>query len=214
LRFENAVTGQKMIYKKLIKILIILIGLNLFSSHALAKKPSLTPEQTVKELLNSIHQIKKGKELSKKQLEINQVSSQKALRLMDLEKVSQKTLGNYWKARTPEEQKSFVSLLSQVFVKIAFPSSSQFFANLKVKFLNGEVEEDKALVPVSITSPEQGEIDIDFSLHSNEGNWQIIDVILDGVSMRNNLRSQFKKVIRSKGYPELVERMKKRINEG
>ena len=150
-------------------------------------------------------------------LKNNFFSNHKVLSINDLNSdslICEKTLGNYWKARTPEEQKSFVSLLSQVFVKIAFPSSSQFFANLKVKFLNGEVEEDKALVPVSITSPEQGEIDIDFSLHSNEGNWQIIDVILDGVSMRNNLRSQFKKVIRSKGYPELVERMKKRINEG
>jgi phospholipid transport system substrate-binding protein len=202
-----------MIYKKITKIFLILISLNLFTGHALAKKPSLTPEQTVKELLDSIHQIKKGKELSKKQIEINQVSSQKALGLMDLEKVSQKTLGKYWNARTPEEQKSFISLLSQVFVKIAFPSSSQFFANLKMKFLNNEVEEGKALVPISITSPEQGEINIDFSLRLNKGNWQIVDVILDGVSMRNNLRSQFKKVIRSKGYPELVERMKKKINE-
>jgi len=202
-----------MIYKKLFRIFIILIGLNLFTGYALAKTPSLSPEQTVKELLDSIHQIKKGKELSEKQIEVNRISSQKALRLMDLEKVSQKTLGKYWKARTPEEQKSFVSLLSQVFVKIAFPSSSQFFANLKIKFLNGEIEEGKALVPVSITSPEQGEIDIDFSLHASEGNWRIIDVILDGVSMRNNLRSQFKKVIRSKGYPELVKRMKKKINE-
>lgn len=203
-----------MIYKKLLKISIILIGLNLSTSYAFAKTPSLTPEQTVKELLDSIYQIKKGKELSKQQIEINRVSSQKALRLMDLEKVSQKTLGKYWKARTPEEQKSFVSLLSQVFVKIAFPSSAQFFANLEVKFLNGEIAEGKALVPVSITSPEQGEIGIDFSLHSSEGNWLITDVILDGVSMRNNLRSQFKKVIRSKGYSELVARMKKKINEG
>jgi len=97
-----------MIYKKLFRIFIILIGLNLFTGYALAKTPSLSPEQTVKELLDSIHQIKKGKELSEKQIEVNRISSQKALRLMDLEKVSQKTLGKYWKARTPEEQKSFV----------------------------------------------------------------------------------------------------------
>ncbi len=202
-----------MTHKKLLKIFIILIGLNLSVSHALAKKPTLTPEQTVRELLNAINQIKKEEKLSKEQIEINHISSQKALRLMDLEKVSQKTLGKYWKEQTPEEQKSFVSLLSQVFVKIAFPSSAQFFANLKIKFLSGEIEEGKASVPISIASPNQGEIDINFSLHSSEGDWRITDVILDGVSMRNNLRSQFKKVIRSKGYPELVKRMKQRIDE-
>ncbi len=214
LHLYNAAVRQKMIHKKLLKILIILIGFHLSVSYALAKKPNISPEQTVKELLSSINKIKEGKTLSKEQIEINRVSSQKALGLMDLEKVSQKTLGKYWKERTSEEQKSFVSLLSQVFVKIAFPSSAQFFVNLKIKFLSGEINGEKALVPVSITSPDQGEIDIDFSLHSNKGNWLITDVILDGVSMRNNLRSQFKKVIRSKGYPELIERMKKKINEG
>ncbi len=202
-----------MTHKKILKALIIFFILSLYPGFALAKGANLNPEQTVKELLSSIEKIKKGKGISKQQIETNRVSSQKALRLMDLEKVSQKTLGKYWKERTPEEQKSFVSLLSQVFVKIAFPSSAQFFANLKIKFLNPEIEQSKALVPVSVTSPDQGEIDIDFSLYSNGENWRINDVILDGISMRNNLRSQFKKVIRSKGYSELIKKMKKKIDE-
>jgi phospholipid transport system substrate-binding protein len=202
-----------MTHKKILKALIIFFSLTLYPNYALAKGASLNPEQTVQELLSSIEKIKKGKSISKKQIATNSASSQTALGLMDLEKVSQKTLGKYWKERTPEEQKSFVSLLSQVFVKIAFPSSAQFFANLKIKFLNAEIEQSKALVPISVISPDQGEIDIDFSLYSNGESWRITDVILDGVSMRNNLRSQFKKVIRSKGYSELVKKMKKKINE-
>jgi phospholipid transport system substrate-binding protein len=196
------------------KTIAIMVALIFWTNFAWAKNQNLTPGQTVKELMGSIQHIKKSDGLTPQQIETNQVSSQKALALMDLEKVSQKTLGKYWKKRTLEEQKSFISLLSEIFVNIAFPSSAQFFANLKIKFLDSEIEENKASVPISVTSPDDGEVDIDFTLQANKGVWQITDVILDGVSMRNNLRSQFRKVIKSKGYLELVKRMKKKVGEG
>ena len=45
----------------------------------------------------------------------------------------------------------------------------------------------------------------------NEDKWQVVDVILDGVSMRNNLRSQFYKVIKKKDYNELIRKMDKKL---
>ena len=200
-------------YTKKIQRLIILFSFIFYHGHVLAKDAILNPEPTVKELLSSIEKIKKGNKLSKQQEEINRISSQKALSLIDLKRVSQKTLGKYWNELTINDKNVFVSLLSQVFVKIAFPSSSKFFSNLKIRFLKTEIENDIALVPISVISSDQGEIDIDFSLNLNGENWRIIDVILDGVSMRNNLRSQFKKVIRLKGYAELIKKIKKKINK-
>jgi ABC-type transporter MlaC component len=38
-----------------------------------------------------------------------------------------------------------------------------------------------------------------------------VDVILDGVSMRNNLRSQFYKVIKKKSFNELIRKMDKKL---
>ena len=38
-----------------------------------------------------------------------------------------------------------------------------------------------------------------------------VDVILDGVSMRTNLRTQFHKVIKKHDYPELLRRMQKKL---
>ena len=39
----------------------------------------------------------------------------------------------------------------------------------------------------------------------------MVDVILDGVSMRNNLRSKFYKVIAKKGFNELIRKMEKKL---
>jgi len=40
-----------------------------------------------------------------------------------------------------------------------------------------------------------------------------VDVILDGVSMRNNLRSQFYKILKKNDFEELVRRMGKKLKE-
>jgi len=41
----------------------------------------------------------------------------------------------------------------------------------------------------------------------------VVDVILDGVSMRNNLRSQFYKILKKNDFNELIRRMKKKLKE-
>jgi phospholipid transport system substrate-binding protein len=47
-----------------------------------------------------------------------------------------------------------------------------------------------------------------------EGKWRIYDVILDDVSMRNNLKSQFHKILEKEEYSGLVSRMKEKIKNG
>ena len=69
------------------------------------------------------------------------------------------------------------------------------------------------VVPLTVVHEKEGEVDIDFSLKHTETGWQVVDVILDGVSMRNNLRSQFYKILKKNDFKELVRRMKKKLKE-
>ena len=69
------------------------------------------------------------------------------------------------------------------------------------------------VVPLTVVHEKEGEVDIDFSLKQVEAGWQVVDVILDGVSMRNNLRSQFYKILKKNDFKELVRRMKKKLKD-
>lgn len=174
---------------------------------------NLTPGETVKSLLDAIQKIKGGNNLSAKQKKINRESSETALAKMNIPGVGRKTLGKYWKKRTPEEQKAFLDLLSNLFKKIAFPNSGKFFADLDVIYGKSEVKKVRAVVPLTVIHKDEGEIDIDFVLNHVNNKWLIVEVLLDGVSMRNNLRSQFYKVIRKKGYQELIRRISKKLKK-
>lgn len=178
-----------------------------------AAAEDLSPQGTVKSLLDAIKNIKAGDNPSAEQKEINRGYSNAAISLMDMNGVSRKSLGKHWKNRTPEEQREFVTVLGDLFRKIAFPNSAKFFSDLKMIYGNSEIKKNRARVPLTVVHKDEGEIVIDFVLHKAANKWLIIEVILDDVSMRNNLRSQFYKVIKKNSYRELVRRMVKKLKK-
>ncbi len=167
------------------------------------------PQKTVEKLLDAIGKIKDGG--GEEQKTLNQKFSDQAVAYLDMNHVGEKALGKYWKKRTAEEQKAFVDLLSRLFQKTAFPNSAKFFSGLEIHYEKTEIDKDKAVAPITVLHKNEGEISIDFKLRRNADRWQVYDVILDGVSMRNNLRSQFRKVIQKKNYEELVRKISAKL---
>ena len=53
-------------------------------------------------------------------------------------------------------------------------------------------------------------VPMDYRLHMRDGTWHAYDLIVDGVSLVKNYRSQFEKIIRSDSYQELVRRLRER----
>lgn len=184
----------------------------LLFSEALAQ--DLSPQESVKKLLDTIANIKVGDAISAEQKEKNKKSADQAIVFLDLKDVSKQTLGKYWKDRAPKEQEEFVALLGQVFKTIAFPNSAKFFADLKSNYGETKIDKTQAVVPLKVLHKNEGEISIDFKLQLSDGKWRVYDVILDDVSMRNNLKSQFYKVLEKDDFQELVRRLKDKIEKG
>ena len=198
-----------MTYRKNWIYLIVFILASFRLSPIVAEETS--PRNTVETLLNSITNLKTEKLLSPEEIKENDVLSYRALALLDIRKISRKILGKYWKKRTLTEQKVFIDLLSQMFIKAAFQNSGKFFSALELIYGQTTINKSQAKVPLIVVHEKEGEIIIDFHLHKYHDQWQVVDVDLDKISMRNNLRSQLYKIISKNGYPELVRRMKEKL---
>ena len=180
-------------------------------SPVIAKETS--PRNTVEILLNSITNLKTGKPLTPEEVEENDILSYRALALLNIREISRKALGKYWKKRTLTEQKVFIDLLSRMFIKEAFPNSGKFFSALKLIYGQPTIKESKVNVPLTVVHEKEGEINIDFHLQKYRDQWQVVDVDLDEISMRNNMRSQLYKVISKNNYQELVRRIKEKLTK-
>jgi len=169
------------------------------------------PRATVQQLIQSIQKMHHQKPPTAEQRQANEQISRQAVAHLNVRQVSQKTLGKYWKQRSKEEQDRFVQLLGDLFRYVAFPNSSKFFGAMNLIYAPTRMDRKRATVPLTILHPEEGEVGLEFVLEQNSRRWKVVDVVLDGVSMRNNLRAQFYKVIKQHDYRELRRRLEKKL---
>jgi len=167
-------------------------------------------EKTTPQLLEIIKRI--GEKEGRTSAEISRLSNS-ALSYMDMDFISSKTLGKYYKKLSDEERRQYQKLLSDLFIHVAFPNSGKFFAGLDIQFEKTLLKKTKAVTPVLVVHKEEGEVDIEFRLHLADQKWKVIDVDLDGVSMRNNLRTQIYKILKKNDFKELMRRMTKKLKE-
>ena len=49
---------------------------------------------------------------------------------------------------------------------------------------------------------------VDYQLRRPKAQWELSDVVIDGVSIVNNYQSQFNKIIQTSSFDELVKKMR------
>ena len=76
-------------------------------------------------------------------------------------------------------------------------------------YLSERIEGTYAEVRTELQSSKV-EIPMDYRLFLEEGRWHAYDIIVDGVSLVKNYRSQFQKIIHESSYEELVKKVRER----
>ena len=176
---------------------------------------SESPMQLVQRLVKAIISIKPSKNgsLSATDQAANTATAKEANAILDIPAVAQHTLGKHWQARTPAEQREFIALLEQLFTKVAYPKSAEFFHGLEINFAKETITGQRATVKTTVRHPKEGLVSVDYRLAQEGGVWRVQDILLDDVSLAANLQSQFNKIITENSYAELLRRMRDKLNE-
>ena len=173
-----------------------------------------SPTTVVKRLLDSVRSYKpESPDLSARDRAANSQATKVAEETLAVRDLAQRVLGPEWTKLKSAEQKDFTRLLTNLFQKVAYPKSAEFFGDLQVEFRDEKVTGDKAVVETMVSHPKEGQVNIDYQLRQTGGKWMIEDVLLDGVSLLTNVRSQMQQVIAKESYQGLVKRMREKLAE-
>ena len=135
------------------------------------------------------------------------VSRGTAYDLFDVSDMARRALGQHWKGLLPREHEAFVRLFGDVLTR-SFVTILERYTGDNVASLDEEVAGTFAQVRSRIT-PEQGsEIAIEYRLSQRGSQWTVYDIVVDGVSLVSNYRSQFNSIIGTTSVAQLLERMR------
>ncbi len=126
----------------------------------------------------------------------------------DYREMSKRTLASHWGRLTEPERTEFVQAF-KMFLSDRYAGKIRDYAGEKVEYLGERLEGDYAEIRTKLVSSKTN-YPLDYRLIKKDGRWSAYDLIADGVSLIQNYRSQFDRIIRADSYEELVRRMKTR----
>lgn len=129
--------------------------------------------------------------------------------VFDWREMSSRSMGVHWQARSEAERVEFVELFREL-IQRSYMTQVERFSGEPVRFVGEKVDGEFGLVNTRIVTRQGQEVPIDYRLVSRDGRWRVYEVLVEGVSLISNFRTQFDKVIRTSGYGELVKRLRGR----
>lgn len=136
--------------------------------------------------------------------------------MLDYDSLARESLSRYWDERTEEEQKSFQDVLKQL-VQRAYRKNLDKTAGYEVSY-EGESRADAATVVKTVarskTDSREEPIAIEYVVRRVNGEWRVQDIVTEGSSLVVNYRRQFSRIIKKKGFDELMRRMKNKLEKG
>src|SRR5215813_9200379 len=126
----------------------------------------------------------------------------------DYQEMSKRALGSPWNTLADKDKQEFVALF-QTLLTNSYADKIEAYSGEGVKYINERTENDYAEVRTKVLN---GKVDIplDYRLLNRGGDWRVYDVVVDGVSLVNNYRGQFSKILRSSTYADLVDQLRKK----
>ena len=187
-------------------ILILLIS----PLQAEAGLPLDTVEAHVKEVLDVLRNPALQGEANKKVKEekIETIANE----MFDYVALSKLTLGRSWRDFNKEQQKEFVSLYRSI-LKKAYMDKILSYTDEQVVFDRDiMLSENKAEVHTRIIT-KSAEIPINYRLYLKDGHWKVYDVIVEGISLVQNYRTQFREILANNSPEEVLKILREKTGK-
>jgi phospholipid transport system substrate-binding protein len=184
----------------------VLVGGLLLAGHGMRAEAG-EPQEKVKVTVDNVVAILANKtlQLQERQAKIRQA----VLQRFSFDEMAQRTLAQHWRTLTPPQRQEFVGL----FTDLLEGSYITRVANSNpgpqsVRYVKEDINNDQAAVHTEIGNERDAPATVEYRLLHKNGDWKVYDIVIEGVSLVNNYRTQFNTIITKDSYAGLVKQMR------
>ena len=166
------------------------------------------PGEQVKTTIDQVMEVLKDPKFqgTGKKAERREKLRQIVLPRFDFAEMAKRALGNNWN-RYPDKQQEFVTAFKQL-LEETYADQIELASGDKVVYLNERTEKDYAEVDTKVISSKGEETLMTYKLHPVDSDWKVFDIVVENISIVNNYRSQFNRVLSNASLDDLIKRMK------
>jgi phospholipid transport system substrate-binding protein len=171
--------------------------------------PTIVVKETIDEVMRLVtdEDLKKSEQLSRRRLLLEEAIGQR----FSFSEMAKRTLAAHWANRREEEREEFVRLFQALLSK-TYAGKIENYSGEEVRYLKERRKDSYAEVQTLIVSPKT-EITLNYRLLLKDDIWWVYDVVVNGVSLVQNYRSQFARIIHRSSYQDLVIALREKSSE-
>lgn len=193
---------------KRLLIVMTVVVLSVFAFEAKA----ISPMERVKEVTESIIKILSNEQLKapdkkeyKKQLLKNEILS-----IFDWEEFSKRTMAQNWQKLNQQQKAEFIEYYQKL-LEAVYADKMDEYSGEKVRYEGEEISGTNAIVKVMVLGYKGADVPLIYRMFMKNNQWYVYDVVIEGVSLVNNYRSQFNSIMLRSGYEGLIRAIKDKI---
>jgi len=192
--------------KQFFGLILVLLLIVPFSAYA------GPPLDTVKGHINKVLDVLSDSSLkgqsgkSAKKAKIRSISE----KMFDYNELSRRTLGQNWNKFNNEQQKEFTELYKSI-LEDAYADKLITYTDEKVLFNKETILSEKTCEIQTTIVTKKADIPIYYRVIQKEGEWRVYDIVIEGVSLVNNYRTQFREILASKSPDGLLDILRKKV---
>jgi phospholipid transport system substrate-binding protein len=130
----------------------------------------------------------------------------------DYQEMAKRSLGPTWGKLSAGQRHEFVQLFAQLLEASYSDKIEKYAQRVKIDY-TGEILDGEYAEVRTVVVRANDRIPLNYRLMQEDGGWKVYDVVIEGVSLVSNYRSQFSRIIHESSYAELVRRLKTKVSE-
>ncbi len=195
-----------------IRALALLLTLNLAMAVSVAQAE--TPTEAIKSVVDEAIRILQDPALKAPALKKQRRDRIKQVvdRRFDYEEMARRSLGGSWRSLSPGQRQEFVRLFGEL-LEASYSDKIMNYQDEKIQYTQESREDGDYAEVRTVLLRKNDRIPMNYRLMRKSQGWMVYDVVIEGVSLVSNYRSQFGRVISESSYGELVRRLRAKIDE-
>ena len=168
------------------------------------------PGEQVKATVDQVMEVLRDPKLqgTSKKTERREKLRQILLPRFDFAEMGKRALGNNWN-RYPEKQQEFITAFKQL-LEESYADQIEAANGDKIVYLNERTDKDYLEVDTKVISSKGEETPMTYKLHSVDSDWKVYDIVVENISIVNNYRAQFNRILSNASLDEVIKRMKEK----
>ena len=196
--------------KNIIAALLATCLLTLSPAALRAGVPTEQVRQTADRVL-SVLQDSRLKSADKQKERRDQIRQIVASRF-DFAEMAKRSLGSNWQKVNNDEQRQFVELFTELLEK-SYVDQIESYDGEKIVYGRENVSQDQADVDTKILTKKGEQISINYKLRAAGNDWKVYDVVIENISLVNNFRAQFNRILANASFAELLKKLQSKSVE-